>query len=721
MKITLTFLALLFIININAQTIINHKATSANTSDHITTIESSITNGKKDAILIIAQKYGVYNNNEIGVWYNGGKWKIFNQNKKPIPKNALFNVLVIPKNIGKAFVHTTTNSNTSKHISTLNSTLTNNKRDALVFVTQNYGKYNTSNVGIYYNGGKWKVYNENTKQNMPIGTKFNVLVLNSEKNKIGSLDLFAFKYKNTSNGHVSNINTPLQFTNTTTLFTTPNWVGTYNPNITGVWRNGTKWTIFNQNRKTLLKNVQFNVLATNAPQRVVVRRPRPPKVFKKNVILPGYKMRQNISYIIKNNKAIYQGDILLGSAMNVVDPKPDPHPKKRDYSVFKNATVGSNVQALLVRQSDGLIDRDWLWPYGIIPYRMRNGFSSSERSVILEAIQEINSRTHLNIIPNNGSYHHIIFFRDTDLAGSGQSRVGRVRTPQRVRLNSGFSKRTVIHELLHAAGFWHEQSRSDRDRFVKINWENIDEALKSNFDMHSSTGYKVTPYDRNSIMHYDGYAFSKNGMPTIVNAMTNNPVTSSSELSDIDIDGINTVYDTDYITYVTRPMAALRFVKTTILRVQSDDRDGGSKTAIDFYMKNETGPGWSWRPGGSSNPTERHTSGKVEESDNDIRPNWQFRYAIPRNEEFAKVWLHLRDDDGLARNERTDEDIDINYFPGVKGIELFIRTSDGQIFLGDIDGVRHDINYIGQVGEELEIEGYEGAIKAKVKFKIEIE
>lgn len=62
------------------------------------------------------------------------------------------------------------------------------------------------------------------------------------------------------------------------------------------------------------------------------------------------------------------------------------------------------------------------------------------------------------------------------------------------------------------------QSASNRDDFVAINWENIQENHKNNFNKYNDSyvDHFGSSYDYNSIMHYSKKAFSKNGNPTIV-------------------------------------------------------------------------------------------------------------------------------------------------------------------------------------------------------------
>ena len=74
----------------------------------------------------------------------------------------------------------------------------------------------------------------------------------------------------------------------------------------------------------------------------------------------------------------------------------------------------------------------------------------------------------------------------------------------------------MAHEFLHALGFNHEQSRDDRDTYVRINAQNVQPSFPiHNFDKIARTNNQDEDYDYCSFMHYSAFAASKNGLPTI--------------------------------------------------------------------------------------------------------------------------------------------------------------------------------------------------------------
>ncbi|CEG06139.1 Astacin-like metalloendopeptidase [Strongyloides ratti] len=76
---------------------------------------------------------------------------------------------------------------------------------------------------------------------------------------------------------------------------------------------------------------------------------------------------------------------------------------------------------------------------------------------------------------------------------------------------------SVQHETSHALGLYHEQSRLDRDKYIKIIKENVKDNLMLNFNktFFKNSYYYGTQYDFGSGMQYGLYTFSKNKKQTI--------------------------------------------------------------------------------------------------------------------------------------------------------------------------------------------------------------
>lgn len=160
-------------------------------------------------------------------------------------------------------------------------------------------------------------------------------------------------------------------------------------------------------------------------------------------------------------------------------------------------------------------------------------------------MEEYHNRTCIRFRPYEEDDQNWIVFKGNN-TGCWSS-VGMQEGPQTVNLSPPkcVTHGVVLHEILHALGFFHQQSSSNRDEYVKINWENISEGKEYNFSKYNTTFITSfgVDYDYGSIMHYSGKAFSKNGEPTIEPLINGTTLGQRKQLSESDVLKLNKMYE----------------------------------------------------------------------------------------------------------------------------------------------------------------------------------
>ncbi|KAK0423138.1 hypothetical protein QR680_007992 [Steinernema hermaphroditum] len=256
------------------------------------------------------------------------------------------------------------------------------------------------------------------------------------------------------------------------------------------------------------------------------------------------------------DKAVPSTETVLGPNDFASAPEMEIDLRKLGIQVPEDPTLGNHTEGDIAIQkmqvnAVGGVARDAIrqtyrkWPGGEIPYALSSQYGSYARSVIAKAMAEYHSKTCIRFVPRDEQRHRDYVFIHPD--DGCYSLVGRTGGRQPLSLDAGcIQTGTIVHELMHSVGFFHEQSRTDRDQYIEIRWENVMKGADDQFERYGPSVIQDLgePYDYSSIMHYGPYAFSDNGKRTIVALKAGaDRMGQRVAFSELDLKKINKLYE----------------------------------------------------------------------------------------------------------------------------------------------------------------------------------
>lgn len=230
-----------------------------------------------------------------------------------------------------------------------------------------------------------------------------------------------------------------------------------------------------------------------------------------------------------------------------------------------------------VETRNGVILEARKWKDGKIPYEIKGSFSKlicnhfytssksriqtnikanpifnfpaqQQKNLLSDAIEQFKKHTCIRFYPRASEEDRVVFVNNPTGCWSHVGKTGGAQ-PINLQVPGCMGKvGTVMHEILHAVGMYHEQNRFDRNKYVKINFNNIAVDKHINFEMLSETeisSYGVD-YDINSVLHYSAYAFASNPNSPTIESRTSSALTEKmgqrDGFSKGDIEKINAMY-----------------------------------------------------------------------------------------------------------------------------------------------------------------------------------
>ncbi|KAM9665242.1 LOW QUALITY PROTEIN: meprin A subunit alpha [Trichechus inunguis] len=213
-----------------------------------------------------------------------------------------------------------------------------------------------------------------------------------------------------------------------------------------------------------------------------------------------------------------------------------------DY--FEDEAFQSSLPLFSQNSRNGLRDPTTRWKFPV-PYILADNLELNARGAILYTFEMFRLKSCVDFKPYEGESPYIIFQKFSGC----WSEVGDKHVEQNLSIGKGCDHKAIIeHEILHALGFYHEQSKTDRDDYVTIWWDEIIPGYQHNFNTYNDSFITDlnTPYDYESLMHYTPFSFNMNAIvPTIAAKIPefDSIIGQRLDFSAIDLERLNQMYN----------------------------------------------------------------------------------------------------------------------------------------------------------------------------------
>lgn len=235
-----------------------------------------------------------------------------------------------------------------------------------------------------------------------------------------------------------------------------------------------------------------------------------------------------------------------------------------------------------------------LWPENTVYYTIDEKLKDDSR--ITDAISHWDKNTTIRFKERTDEFCYVKFVWDAEGCSSNLGMIIKgfpyIDPPQLIRIADWGVTGNVIHEIGHTIGLLHEQSRSDRESFVSIIWDNIQNEYSVQFGIWKNST-NSSNFDFNSVMlypSYNGFAIDMK-KPTMINKSTGLPFDAQrSKLSSADKEIVKKLY----------PPLKSKVTTNNIVSITQTTAKGGGNVTSDGGLA-VTARGVCWNTTG--NPT----------------------------------------------------------------------------------------------------------------------